>query len=118
MARAADQLVVVVTSIPAPVTAAPAVARTSASTWPLYAVLCASLGIVVGLIWDISWHRSIGRDTFWSPPHVLIYCGMLATLLISLGGLGYLLVDALRSRRGGISVGADRLPVLGDETAG
>jgi hypothetical protein len=26
---------------------------------------------VTGLIWDISWHRSIGRDTFWSPPHVL-----------------------------------------------
>jgi hypothetical protein len=23
------------------------------------------------LIWDISWHRSIGRDTFFSPPHVL-----------------------------------------------
>lgn len=29
------------------------------------------MGIVVGLIWDISWHRTIGRDTFWSPPHVL-----------------------------------------------
>jgi hypothetical protein len=42
-----------------------------AARWPLYAVLGASLGIVVGLIWDISWHRSIGRDTFWSPPHVL-----------------------------------------------
>jgi hypothetical protein len=41
------------------------------ATWPLYAVLLASLGIVVGLIWDISWHRSIGRDTFWSPPHLL-----------------------------------------------
>jgi hypothetical protein len=37
----------------------------------LLSVLLASLGIVVGLIWDISWHRSIGRDTFWSPPHVL-----------------------------------------------
>ncbi len=39
--------------------------------WPLYAVLFASLCVVTGLIWDISWHRSIGRDTFWSPPHVL-----------------------------------------------
>jgi hypothetical protein len=39
--------------------------------WPLFAVLFASLSIVTGLIWDISWHRSIGRDTFWSPPHVL-----------------------------------------------
>ncbi len=40
-------------------------------TWPLYATLIASAGIVSGLIWDISWHRSIGRDTFWSPPHLL-----------------------------------------------
>jgi hypothetical protein len=39
--------------------------------WPLYAVLFSSVSIVVGLIWDISWHRTIGRDTFWSPPHVL-----------------------------------------------
>ena len=41
------------------------------ASWPLYAVLFASVAIVIGLIWDISWHRSIGRDTFWSPPHVL-----------------------------------------------
>lgn len=40
-------------------------------TWVLYATLFASASIVVGLIWDISWHRTIGRDTFWSPPHVL-----------------------------------------------
>jgi hypothetical protein len=43
----------------------------SSSIWPLYATLFASAAIVVGLIWDISWHRTIGRDTFWSPPHVL-----------------------------------------------
>ncbi len=35
------------------------------------AVMFASAAIVIGLVWDISWHRSIGRDTFWSPPHVL-----------------------------------------------
>ena len=39
--------------------------------WPLYVVLAASASIVTGLLWDISWHRSIGRDTFWSPPHVM-----------------------------------------------
>src|SRR5687768_6428871 len=43
----------------------------NSSLWPLYATLFASAAIVTGLIWDISWHRSIGRDTFWSPPHVL-----------------------------------------------
>jgi hypothetical protein len=39
--------------------------------WPLRVVLASSISIVVGLIWDISWHRTIGRDTFWSPPHLL-----------------------------------------------
>ena len=34
-------------------------------------VLFASAAIVVGLHWDIAWHRAIGRDTFWSPPHIL-----------------------------------------------
>ncbi|HTK52183.1 MAG TPA: hypothetical protein VL308_09875, partial [Gemmatimonadaceae bacterium] len=46
-------------------------ARAAEQVWPLYAVLFSSVSIVVGLIWDISWHRTIGRDTFWSPPHVL-----------------------------------------------
>ena len=41
------------------------------TTWTVYAVLTASACIVVGLIWDISWHRTVGRDTFWTYPHVL-----------------------------------------------
>jgi len=47
------------------------VGQRAEATWPLYAVLFSSVSIVVGLIWDISWHRSIGRDSFWSPPHLL-----------------------------------------------
>src|SRR6185295_6174887 len=31
--------------------------------------------IVVGLLWDISWHMTIGRDTFWTPAHMAIYLG-------------------------------------------
>src|SRR5688572_19154050 len=56
-------------------TALPAeIVRSSASSpvpWFLYPVLASSASILIGLIWDISWHRSIGRDTFWSPPHLL-----------------------------------------------
>ncbi len=53
----------------------------------LYAVVFASTCIVVGLIWDVSWHRTVGRDTFWTLAHVLeqvaaivagISCGWLA----------------------------------------
>jgi hypothetical protein len=31
--------------------------------------------MTVGIIWDISWHISIGRDTFWTPAHMAIYLG-------------------------------------------
>lgn len=37
------------------------------------AVLVAATLILIGLIWDIAWHRSVGRDSFWSPPHVVEY---------------------------------------------
>jgi hypothetical protein len=43
--------------------------------WFIYAVLFASLSVILGVVWDISWHRSIGRDTFWTPAHMLIYLG-------------------------------------------
>jgi len=31
--------------------------------------------IIIGIMWDISWHESIGRDTFWTPAHMAIYLG-------------------------------------------
>src|SRR5437667_9973619 len=43
--------------------------------WFLYAVLFASTSVIVGVTWDISWHRTIGRDTFWTPAHLAIYLG-------------------------------------------
>jgi len=51
--------------------------RTTTSTvaWAIYAVLFASTSVVLGVMWDISWHRTIGRDTFWTPAHMGIYLG-------------------------------------------
>jgi hypothetical protein len=46
-----------------------------AAPWSIYSVLFASISVVLGVIWDISWHRSIGRDTFWTPAHLAIYLG-------------------------------------------
>jgi hypothetical protein len=48
---------------------------TAAVSWAIYAVLFASTSVVLGVIWDISWHRTIGRDTFWTPAHLAIYLG-------------------------------------------
>jgi hypothetical protein len=49
----------------------------------LYAVTLASLFTVVGILWDISWHKSIGRDKFLSPPHILVYLGAIFAGLFS-----------------------------------
>ena len=35
----------------------------------------ASTSVIVGVLWDISWHRTIGRDSFWTPAHMAIYLG-------------------------------------------
>src|SRR5215213_73258 len=49
--------------------------RALAVPWHIPAVLFASTSMVVGVIWDISWHMTIGRDTFWTPAHLAIYVG-------------------------------------------
>ncbi|MFP4339125.1 MAG: hypothetical protein ACLFQO_01710 [Cyclobacteriaceae bacterium] len=41
----------------------------------VFATAFASLSIIIGLIWDISWHMSIGRDGLLSPPHLGMYLG-------------------------------------------
>ncbi|WP_373063501.1 hypothetical protein [Gemmatimonas sp.] len=50
-------------------------APTSVLPWQLAAVVFAATSVIVGLIWDISWHMTIGRDTFWTPAHLAIYTG-------------------------------------------
>ena len=49
--------------------------RTATLPWYASAVVLASTSVVVGVMWDISWHRSIGRDTFWTSAHLAIYLG-------------------------------------------
>jgi hypothetical protein len=41
----------------------------------VYAVTLSSCFVVIGVIWDISWHISIGRDGLFSAPHLAIYLG-------------------------------------------
>ena len=36
----------------------------------------------VGLGWDIQWHRWLGRDAFLTPPHLIIYTGVIGAGLI------------------------------------
>jgi len=74
-------------------TAAPAI-RMPAVPWYLWCSALAVTSAYIGGYWDISWHRSIGRDSFWSPPHVAIYaCGVLAGI-----SSGYLILTTTFGR--------------------
>ncbi len=49
--------------------------------WYVWCSVAAVTSAMIGVHWDISWHRSIGRDTFWTPAHLAIHlCGVLAGL--------------------------------------
>jgi hypothetical protein len=74
------------TATSAPSAAAPAPAAAAGfSAIPLHvrAVVFASLSVQIGVIWDISWHQSIGRDTLFSAPHLAIYLGGIVAGLAS-----------------------------------
>jgi hypothetical protein len=49
-------------------------ARASDGTF-IWALVLAGAAITVGLIWDLSWDMSFGRDSFWSPPHLAVNLG-------------------------------------------
>jgi len=53
-------------------TPAPVTARIP---WEVACLMAAATSMVLGLYWDLAWHRSIGRDSFWTPAHVAIYLG-------------------------------------------
>jgi hypothetical protein len=56
--------------------------------WYIWCTVAAVTCAMTGVHWDISWHRSIGRDSFWTPAHVDIYlCGVLAGI-----ACGYLIL--------------------------
>lgn len=47
--------------------------------WYVWASVIGVTSAMIGVQWDISWHRSIGRDTFWTPAHIAIQlCGVIA----------------------------------------
>lgn len=57
------------------------VSRESAVPWFVWSGVLAVTSIAFGLYWDISWHMTIGRDTFWTPAHLAIqFGGILAAI--------------------------------------
>jgi hypothetical protein len=59
--------------------------KPQAIPWFIWSCVVASFSILTGLYWDISWHATIGRDTFWTPAHLLIqFAGLLTAVSSSL----------------------------------
>src|SRR5687767_15998736 len=50
-------------------------AADSPYAWHAPTVVFAAVCVMIGVYWDISWHMSIGRDSFWTPAHLLIQAG-------------------------------------------
>jgi len=48
---------------------------TTGIPWHVWCAAYAVTATSAGLYWDISWHMSIGRDTFWTPAHLSIHSG-------------------------------------------
>lgn len=62
--------------------------RAGGVPWYIWCAVAATTSSMIGIHWDISWHRSIGRDTLWTPAHMAIYlCGILAGI-----SCGYLIL--------------------------
>jgi hypothetical protein len=67
-------------SIPfgARIESAPVAARVGGNTrvdsipWTIWCMLAGVVSGMIGGPWDIAWHMSIGRDTFWTPAHIMI----------------------------------------------
>lgn len=69
-------------------------ARTPGVPWYIWCAVIAVTSATVGGYWDISWHSSIGRDTFWTPAHIAIYlCGVLAGV-----AFGYIILSTTFSK--------------------
>lgn len=58
-------------------------ATDSPYAWHAPTVVVAAVAVMIGVYWDISWHMTIGRDSFWTPAHLLIQAGGLVAGLTS-----------------------------------
>lgn len=69
--------------------------RSQQDLWTLGVLPVPALGALAGLFgiyWDVAWHIDVGRDTFFTPPHNLLFASIAVVLATSFYGL-------LRDRR-------------------
>jgi hypothetical protein len=47
-------------------------AKGASIPWTIWFMFAGLTSGTIGGVWDVSWHMSIGRDTFWTPAHIAI----------------------------------------------
>jgi hypothetical protein len=78
----------------------------------VYVALAAFACLPIGLLWDISHHSSIGRDTFWTPPHILIQLGgIVPAVLFGLIALKTTFHGTPKERNASVSFWGARAPL-------
>jgi hypothetical protein len=91
-----------------------AIASARVATIPWY-VWCLALAVVAdafGGYWDISWHISIGRDTFWTPAHMAVYlAGIMAGIASGYTILATTFGSSREARENSVSVWGFRGPL-------
>lgn len=69
--------------------AAPAADVSRLRGWEIGLLNILMICIGLGSTWDVKWHYAIGRDSFWIPPHLILYVSVALIGLISAGGVLY-----------------------------
>src|SRR3984885_9429904 len=93
-------------------TAAEVSTKTTGVPWYVWCGALAVTSSSLGGAWDVAWHRSIGRDTFWTPAHLAIQaCGVMAAIIC-----GYLVLvntfgSSAKLRTASVSVLGFRAPL-------
>lgn len=75
--------------------------------WTIWCMVAGIVSGEIGGIWDISWHMSIGRDSFWTPAHIMI---QLTGILVGIA-CGYMILTT--SFAGGPAARDNSVQVLG-----
>src|SRR6266480_4981142 len=78
----------------------------------VYVALAGLACLPIGLLWDISHHSTIGRDTFWTPAHIIIqHGGIVPALLFASIALKTTLRGTQKERDASVSFWGFRAPL-------
>lgn len=77
--------------------------------WTIWSSVAGICCMLVGGTWDFAWHMTIGRDTFWIPPHLTTQVG---AFLVGISCV-YVILDATLRRDLGRAVSVQVLGLQG-----